>query len=187
VDRGEEYVVALIEDVLGAVAVVVVDIEDGHPGAALVKEGLGGNRGIVQVAVAAHDFSSGVVPWWAAQSEGRVSTLLDGSLGGQGDLRGAVGGLPRTSGDRRAGVEAVVAQFAMQAGWLDLAQGACRPGEGQQVTVVTERGPARPGALEEVEIVGAVNALQRRTAEISWPLDIAEVALFHLFEDVVGA
>jgi hypothetical protein len=31
VDRGEEHVGAVVEDVLGAVAVVVVDVEDGHP------------------------------------------------------------------------------------------------------------------------------------------------------------
>jgi hypothetical protein len=117
---------------------------------ALVEEGLGGDGGVVEVAITAHQVGGGVVPWWAAQGEGRVGALLDRRLGGERDLRGAVGGLPGAGGDRRAGVEAVVTELAVQAGGFDLAQGACRPGEGQQVAVVAEFGPARPGAFEEV-------------------------------------
>ena len=51
-DRSEEHIVAAVEDVLGAIAVVVVDIEDGNLAPALVEECLGGDGGVVQVAVA---------------------------------------------------------------------------------------------------------------------------------------
>ena len=75
----------------------------------------------------------------------------------------------------------------MQAGRFDLAQCAGRPGEGQQVTLVAQCSPAGPGAFEEIQVVGAVDAQQRRTAEIGGALDIAEVAFFHLVEHMVGA
>ena len=42
VDRGEQHIGAVVEDVLGAVAMVVVDVEDRHPPGAPVEEGLGG-------------------------------------------------------------------------------------------------------------------------------------------------
>ncbi|MNE91125.1 hypothetical protein D3C80_1887010 [compost metagenome] len=89
---------------------------------------------------------------------------LDGGLGGQCDLGSTVGGLPGASGNRRTGVETVVAQLAMQAAGLDVAQRARRPGEGQQVTLVAQLDPALPGALEEIQVIGAVYPQQRRAA-----------------------
>lgn len=80
-DRGEQHVAALVEDVLGAVAVVVVDIEDGDFLAALVEEGLGSDGGIVQVAVATHQVAGGVVAWRTAQGEGAVGTVGNLLLG----------------------------------------------------------------------------------------------------------
>jgi hypothetical protein len=51
-----------------------------------------------------------------------VRATLDFRLGGQRHLRCAVGGLPGAGGDRRAAVEAVVTELAVQAGRFDLAQ-----------------------------------------------------------------
>src|SRR3546814_1057877 len=53
VDRGEEDIGAVIEYRLGAVAVVVVDIEDGDTPGTGVDEGLRGDGGVVEEAVAA--------------------------------------------------------------------------------------------------------------------------------------
>ena len=53
VDGHEKHIVAGIEDVLGAVAVVEVDIEDRHPARAAIERALGGDGGIVEEAVAA--------------------------------------------------------------------------------------------------------------------------------------
>ncbi|MNV50615.1 hypothetical protein D3C71_1426350 [compost metagenome] len=185
-NRSEEHVIAGVEDVLRTVAMVVVDIEDRHFSVALVDEGLGGNGGVVQVAVATHDFGSGVMPGWSAQGKGRMGTLGNGGLGGQGHLGSAVGRLPGASGNGCASVEAVVAQFAVQAVRSYLAQGAGGPGEGQQVALLTERGPARPGTFEEVQVVGAVDPQQRGTAEVGRRLDRAEPAFVDLVEHMVG-
>ncbi len=165
---------------------MVVNVEDGDFALALVEERLGSDGGVVQVAVAAHHFTGGVMPWRAAQCEGRMGALLDRCLGGKGDLGGAVGRLPGAGGDRRTGIEAVVAQFTVQAGGLYLAQRACRPGERQQVAFLAQCCPACPGAFEEVQVIGAVDAQQWRPAEVGRALDIAEVALFHLVEYMVG-
>jgi hypothetical protein len=102
-------------------------------------------------------------------------------------LRCAVGGLPGAGGDRRAAVEAVVTELAVQAGRFDLAQGACRPGVGQQVAVGVEFGPARPGAFEEVEVVAAVDARDRLEAEILRRFHRAEVLVLDPLQHVVGA
>ncbi len=116
-----------------------------------------------------------------------MCALLDRRLGGQGDLGSAVGGLPGAGGDRCAGIEAVVAQLTMQAGGFYLAQGACGPGERQQVAFLAQCGPARPGAFEEIQVAGAVDAQQRCAAEVAGALDVAKVALLYLVEHMVGA
>lgn len=116
-----------------------------------------------------------------------MGALLDRGLGGQGDLGGAVGGLPGAGGDRCAGVEAVVTELAVQAAGFDLAQGARRPGERQQVTFLAKRGPTGPGAFEEIQVVGAVDALQRRAAKVGGALHGPEVALLDALQNVVGA
>ncbi|MNG19610.1 hypothetical protein D3C84_1037860 [compost metagenome] len=66
VDRREQHVAALVENRLGAVAVVVIHIEDGDLFMALVEKGLGGDGRVVEVAITAHQIASGVVPRWAA-------------------------------------------------------------------------------------------------------------------------
>ncbi|MNH14627.1 hypothetical protein D3C79_742230 [compost metagenome] len=54
-DGREQYVAALVEDFLGAVAVVIIDVKDGYFAVPLVEESLGGNCGVVQVAVTTHN------------------------------------------------------------------------------------------------------------------------------------
>lgn len=126
------------------------------------------------------------MPGRAAQREGTVGALRDGGLGCEGDLRGAVGRLPGAGGDRRATVETVITQLAVQAGGHHAAQGAGGPGVGQQVTVLAVFGPALPGALEEVQIVAAMNALQRRQAEILRCLHRSQFPRLDPLQHVVG-
>ncbi|MCY1174743.1 hypothetical protein D9M73_149540 [compost metagenome] len=128
-----------------------------------------------------------MVPRWATQGEGSVCTGLDFGLRGQGNLRCAVGGLPGAGGDRGTPIKAVIAKLTQQAGRFDPAQRASRPSERQQVAIAIEFGPARPGALEEVQVVGAVNALQGRPAEIPRCLYRPEVSVLDALQDVVGA
>ena len=61
VDRDREHVVAGVEDGLRAVAVVVVDIEHGHAPGAAIAQGLRGERGVVQEAIAAEELGAGMV------------------------------------------------------------------------------------------------------------------------------
>ena len=186
-DRGEQHVAALVEDVLGAVAVVVVDIEDGDFLAALVEEGLCGDGGIVQVAVAAHQVAGGMMAWRTTQGEGAVGAVGNLLLGAERDLGSAVGGLPGAGSDRRAAIETVVAELAVQVIGDHPAQGARRPGERQQIALAALLLPARPGALEEFQVGLAVDALDGRQAEILGRADFAELASLDARKDVVGA
>ncbi|MNP48769.1 hypothetical protein D3C76_1429090 [compost metagenome] len=120
-----------------------------------------------------------MVSWWTAQGEGTARAALDFCLRGEGDLRRAVRCLPGAGGDRRAAVEAVVAELAVQAGGLDLTQGTRRPGVGQQVTVGVELGPARPGTFEKVEVVAAVDTLDWPQAKILRCFYGTQVLLLH--------
>ena len=70
VQAGEEHVVALPEDRLCAVAVVVVDVEHGHWPEAEAVGLAGGNRSIVEIAIAAHIVAPGMVSWRTTQRKG---------------------------------------------------------------------------------------------------------------------
>src|SRR6185437_6496684 len=70
VQRNEEHVRAIIENILSAVAVVKIDIEDGNACRARVAQVLRSDRGIVQEAVAAVQIVRRVMPRRAAQRKG---------------------------------------------------------------------------------------------------------------------
>ena len=61
VDRDGQDVGAVVEDVLGAVAVVVVDVEDGDLAPSSLDEVLRGDRAVAEVAEAAVGVALGVV------------------------------------------------------------------------------------------------------------------------------
>ncbi|MNO65982.1 hypothetical protein D3C76_567600 [compost metagenome] len=187
VDRGEQHIASLVENRLGAVAVVVIDVEDRDFFVALIEERLGSDGGVVEVAITTHQIAGGVVSRWTAQGESRTGAALDFSLGGERDLCCTVRRLPGAGGDRGAAVEAVIAELAVQAGRFDRTQGACRPGVGQQVTVGVELGPACPGTFEEVEVVAAVNARDGLKTEILWRFDRAKVLVLHALQHMIGA
>ena len=73
-------VIAVVEDLLGAVAVVVVHIEDGDLGAGGARDVVGGDRRVVEEAVAAVEAARGVMSRRAAES-------VRGALASQDDLR----------------------------------------------------------------------------------------------------
>ena len=96
VQRDEQDVVALPEDLLGAVAVVVVDVDDGDAGAALVEQVLCGERRVVEEAVATVEAAPGVVA-------GRVPVRPPSSRAADGPEPGSPG-----LGDGYRGVGPVV-------------------------------------------------------------------------------
>src|SRR6185437_10557649 len=74
VDRGDEDIGAVVEEMLRAVAVVDVEIEDGD----LVEDGesIGGEGGVVEVAVAAAAAALGVVTGRPGQDVERAFSSL---------------------------------------------------------------------------------------------------------------
>ena len=78
-EREEEDVVAIVEDRLGAVAMVIVDIEDRNPRGTPVDEGLGGDGGIVQEAIAAVIVLARMMARRPAEGEGGSARRRSGS------------------------------------------------------------------------------------------------------------
>ena len=89
VEAAVEHLRAGVEDVLGAVAVVDVQVEDRHPGAPAAgvagEQALGGEGGVVEVAVAPEGARRGVVPRGPAERVGGALRALQEEIGpGQG-------------------------------------------------------------------------------------------------------
>ena len=104
VDGLEQHIGAVVEDGLRAVAVVVVHIEDRHARRAAVEEGLRGDGGIVDEAVAAEEIGAGMVAGRTAQGEGGARAFCNAPLRRQRHLRAQPRGLPGAGGERRAAV-----------------------------------------------------------------------------------
>jgi hypothetical protein len=96
VGAGVEDVGAALEEVLGAVAVVDVVVEDGDPGGALAAEVLGGHRHVVEEAEAHGEGALGMVSGRADGGEGRP--------GGQRELGRPEGRLDRGPGSGEGAV-----------------------------------------------------------------------------------
>jgi hypothetical protein len=187
-DRGQEYVVAVIEDRLAAVAVVVIDIKDRHPRGTLIEKRLGGNGHIVQIAVTTHQITGSVVARRTTEGKGAAGTVADQLLGAQGDLRRAVNRLPGAGRDRGAAIEAVITKLAMQVVRQLAAQGARRPGKGQQVALrVAVSAPACPGSLQELQIGIGVDAGDRRQTKVLRDAYLAQPPILNPLQHMLGS
>jgi hypothetical protein len=112
--QGQElHIAALIENALRAVTVVVVHIQNGHPLGATVQHGLGGNGGVVEIAIAAHVIGRGMVAGRAAQRKGTVPGGQHGIQAGQRHIGRGTDGLPGAGGDGHPGIERVIAHQAV--------------------------------------------------------------------------
>ena len=156
VQRGGEHVRPRIEDALGAVAVMQVDIEDCHP-RSLLAQRLGGDCRIVDEAEAAGDINKGMMAGRAAQRIGRRRARHHRF----GSLDRAPGApqraLPGFAGDRAGGVGHMVAGLTDRRG---------RIGAGSRDRMDVgdhfRRGaldtlPAAEDMLEKVEIFGCMH------------------------------
>ncbi len=81
--RDEHDIVAVIEDLLSPVAVVIVHIEHRNPRQTGIAKMLGGNGRIVEEAVAPVQRRSGVVPWRTTQPIRHTVTVQHRIGGGQ--------------------------------------------------------------------------------------------------------
>ena len=69
-DRGEDDVVPARENVLGAVAVVIIDVEDRDRACRPRQRRLGSDRGMVQIGIAAEIIAAGVMAGRPGEGEG---------------------------------------------------------------------------------------------------------------------
>ena len=113
VQRHEQHVAPRVEDLLRAVAVVVVDVENGDARAALIHQVLRGDGGVVQITVAAHGGGRRVMARRPAQREHRRRAVEERAGAGERDVGAGLDRLPRAGCDRDAGIERVVAQLAV--------------------------------------------------------------------------
>ena len=80
--RHIQHVGALVENVLGAIAVMKIHVEDGDARGSLVAQVLRGDGGVIQEAVAAVQIPGRMMPGRAAQSErsARAPVQVDGAV-----------------------------------------------------------------------------------------------------------
>ena len=112
-----EHLAALPEDLLRAVAVVEVDVQDRHALGAAGEQRLGDDRGVVEEAVAADEVPSGVVPGRPAQAVGQPRAALEDAVQRrQADVDRRPRGSRGPGDDRGGGVEAVRAEAVVPSG-----------------------------------------------------------------------
>src|SRR5208337_842787 len=111
--RHEEHVATPEKNLLRAVAVVVVDVEDGDARGAAVAQRLSGDRRVVEEAIAAVKGAPGMMP--GRPGERKDAALPSGHQAGAGQRH--VGGgrdCPEgAGGDRRPRVEGIIAELAV--------------------------------------------------------------------------
>src|SRR6185437_11967357 len=120
-DAREEDVVAAGEYVLRAVAVMIIDIEDRDALPPRGERGLGADRGVVQVGIAAEVIAAGVVPRRAGEGEGAAFAAEHRRQPRERGLHAPVAGLPGARADRGRGVEAVLPEPRVDARELERA------------------------------------------------------------------
>ena len=110
VDVHHLHVGAGVEDRLGAVAVVVVDVEDADPAEPAAAQPFRGDGGVVDEAIAAGGARPGVVAGRAAEREGGALAAADEGGGGQRDVVARLHRVPGAGDEGGAGVHAVEAE-----------------------------------------------------------------------------
>jgi hypothetical protein len=144
---------------------MIVDVENGDVPAG-GGSGFGRDGGVVEVAIAAEIIRPAMVPGRTAQRERGAVAGEHGLIGGERGLRAPIGAVPGAGADRRCGVVAVATELRIDAGEVQRAAAHDRPGIAGCVTRAAGRFPLLMGGLQESEIIGGVDAQQRRLAEI---------------------
>src|SRR6185503_8179065 len=107
-DRSEKDIVAAGEDVLRAVTVVIIDIEDGDAAAPRCKRGLGADRRMVEVGIAAEIIAACVVPRRSCEGEGALLAAKHCRESRQRGVHAPIAGVPCAGTDRCRGIEAML-------------------------------------------------------------------------------
>src|SRR5258706_268336 len=117
---------------VGLLDMVVIDVEDGIAWGPAIEKGLASRRRIVEEAIAAVEVAAGVMTRRTAKREYGTLARCHHRLAGQRHIGRGRNGSPSARGNRRAGIEGVVAQLAVDRFRLDRPHATCRPIERQR-------------------------------------------------------
>ena len=191
VDAGELHVGALVEDGLGAVAVVIVDVEHGHAiDDARVAQRLCGNGRVVEEAVAAKEVRAGMVARRPRERECGTLALQHARGGCQRASGARMRGFPCAGSERRAGVIREQPHARGKTGRQHVgAEGADRPVRRQGIAPGIggiERDPFVPRVGKEVEVARRMDAGDGGVVERVRRFDRPELAPLQFLQHVVG-
>ena len=169
VNRDREHVGPGPEDVLCAVAVVEVDVQNGHP--PVLRDALGRHGGVVEVAEPPEHPPSGVVPRRAADRVGHRTARQDLLGGAQGHVHRRPGGPVGVAVQGGEGVDAVVARPHRQ-----LLRFPVRTPHGEHVGV--DRPARRQAFTDRLEVVDEIRIvnLPQQLAPMGPGFDRGEVS-----------
>ncbi len=190
----EGDVVALVEDLLGAVAVVIVDVEDGDPRTRRRRQVVGDDRRVVEEAVPAIQRHRRVVTRWPAQPVGDRLATDNGGGGREGDVDRRAGSPIGALGDRRRRLVAPPPEARRHSQRLANAIAHPRPqtGHGEHVgDDVVGRADLvlvlRPRRGEETHEAGIVDRLDRRRPPLRRLGDVEAAVVEQCRQDQLGA
>lgn len=173
VDGHKEDISAFIEDLLCSVSMMEVDIEDGDAWwvggwLVLAQEVFGGDRSVVEKAVAAAHVAACVVPWRAAECVGKALPFQEVCGTSERDIGGGAGGAVGASNDRCAEVKCVVARCGegVFGGTSHPAHGEGSGEDGRRCATCSD--PTFVGMCEVGEVGFLVNCAERGITKGSW-------------------
>src|ERR1700758_3669649 len=112
-DRYEQHVGSVVKDVLRAVAMMEIDVENCDAPGAAFDAMLRSDRGVVQIAIATHVLASGMMPGRAAQRECGTRTIAYLVHAGERRVGTRADRIPGTRVDRRTGIHREKAELAI--------------------------------------------------------------------------
>src|ERR1019366_9149873 len=134
------------EDVLGSIAMMEVDVEDGDARGSLIAQILRGDRRIIEEAVSAVQIARRVMTGWAAQCESRTRSPVKMVCRRHGHIGGCARGFPRPGADRSLAGHRVITEFAGDAVRAPLRHAARRPTVRYRLAQISGGDPIGPGA-----------------------------------------
>ena len=168
-DRHGQHVALPIEDLLRAVAVMRVHVEDRDPRTP-IRETLRGDGCVVEIAKARRAVGAGVVPGRAAQRIGKARAVRDRRRARDGRFGRTQRRYPAVRPDRHRKVAQIPAKLAQEpgrgAGRADLLIGPPAPirkgrGPGFRPPLGGQGLPVVPRRLQERDVVGRVDGVDR--------------------------
>ena len=190
VNAREKDIRALVEDRLRAVAVVIVDVQDGHTIEAAVAQSLCRDRRVVQEAVAAEEVGARMMAGRARQGEGAARPAQHMPRRRQCTGGAATRRRPGPRGQRTARVEREKPHARRETRREHIrAESADRPVRGNGIALRVggiQRDPFVPGAAQEIHVALRMNPGDGFLGNFGRRLDRSELARLQFAQHVVG-